>query len=57
VTEVPQAIPCDAEPVLSVFGRTDIIWEAGLVDLALRLMPEWNVPDDRNDNHRNDYRT
>ena len=51
---LPQAIPYNAAPALSVVGPTDLLWEAGLVDLLVTLAPEWKVPYDCNDHYRKD---
>src|SRR5262249_17918824 len=43
VSKLPEPIPCDADFALSVFGPTDMVWEARLIDLLLGLGPELDV--------------
>jgi len=43
VRELPEPIPWDADMALSVFGPTDMVWEARLIDLLLSLGPDLDV--------------
>jgi hypothetical protein len=43
VKKLPEPIPCDADMALSVFGPTDMAWEAKLIELLLSLGPELDV--------------
>jgi hypothetical protein len=41
--KLPEPIPCDADFALSVFGPTDMVWEARLIEVFLTLGPELDV--------------
>jgi hypothetical protein len=43
VSKLPEPIPYDADMALSVFGPTDMIWEAKLIALLMGLGPELDV--------------
>jgi hypothetical protein len=43
VRKLPEPIPYDADMALSVFGPTDMVWEARLIDLLSSLGPELDV--------------
>jgi hypothetical protein len=43
VRKLPKPIPWDADMALSVFGPTDMVWEARLIDLLSNLGPELDV--------------
>lgn len=43
VRALPEPIPCDADFALSVFGPTDMAWEARLVEAFSALGPDLNV--------------
>jgi hypothetical protein len=43
VRKLPEPIPCDADMALSVFGPTDMAWEARLIELLLGLGPDLDV--------------
>jgi hypothetical protein len=43
VRKLPEPIPYDADMALSVFGPTDMVWEARLIDVLLSLGPELDV--------------
>jgi hypothetical protein len=43
VSKLPEPIPWDADFALSVFGPTDMVWEARLRDVFLTLGPELDV--------------
>jgi len=43
VRKLPEPIPFDADMALSVFGPTDMAWEARLIELLLNLGPELDV--------------
>jgi len=43
VRKLPEPIPFDADMALSVFGPTDMVWEARLIDLLLSLGPVLDV--------------
>jgi hypothetical protein len=42
--KLPEPIPSDADMALSVFGPTDMVWEARLIDLLLCLGPKLDAP-------------
>jgi hypothetical protein len=43
VRKLPEPIPFDADMALSVFGPTDMEWEARLIDLIVNLGPDLDV--------------
>ena len=43
VRELPEPIPFDADMALSVFGPTDMAWEASLIEVFLTLGPDLDV--------------
>jgi len=43
VRELPEPIPCDADFALSVFGPTNMVWEARQIEVFLTLGPEFDV--------------
>jgi len=43
VRKLPEPIPWDADMALSVFGPTDMAWEARLIEVFLTLGPELDV--------------